>query len=196
MQQAQALEEARQKHAAAQEACASVEQEIEVDEDEDDECMHDADQDKGRDPYQEWYNPSAHFSHSAEIQEVRTVVSQISATLALLVKALAPGILEAGTQFQSQRSQTPQWGVIVEETPCFRGPTERFALETPPKLRADSEEEKGAGERARKQSSGKFRERSCECIATFGVHRSGTNRISEKICCAVELTACVPGEGW
>ena len=49
LQQAQEdLEEARQKHAAAQEACASVEQEIEEEEDEDDECMPDADQDKGR----------------------------------------------------------------------------------------------------------------------------------------------------
>ena len=68
-------------------------------EDEDDECMHDADQqDKGRDPYHEWYNPSAHFSHSAEIQEVRTAVSQNSATLALLVTSSSlPGILEAGT---------------------------------------------------------------------------------------------------
>ena len=58
----EAFEEARQKHAAAQEACASVEQEIEEEEDEDEECMHDVDQDKVRDPYQECYDPSAHFS--------------------------------------------------------------------------------------------------------------------------------------
>ena len=85
LQQAQeALEEALQKHAAAQEACGSVEQEIEEEEDEDDECMQDAEGILSK-------NGATHlliFSESAEIQEVRTAVSQISATLALLVKAL------------------------------------------------------------------------------------------------------------
>ena len=73
---------------------------------------------------------------------MRTAVSQISAILALLVKALHPGILEAGTQFQLQQPQTPQAGVRVEETSSFGGPFQRFVLETPPRLTADSEEEK------------------------------------------------------
>ena len=54
LQQAQeVLEEARQKHAAAREACASLEQEIDDEEDEDEDCMQDADQNKGRDSYQD-----------------------------------------------------------------------------------------------------------------------------------------------
>ena len=142
LQQAlEVLEEARHKHAAAQQACASLEQEIDEEEDEDEDCVQDADHNKGRDSYQDWYNPSAHFSHSAEILEMRTAVSQICATLALLVKALLPGILESGTQFQLQ-PQAPQAGVRVEETSSVGGPKERFALETPPRLTADSDKEK------------------------------------------------------
>ena len=87
-------------------------------------------------------NPSSHFSQSAEIQEVRTAVSPISAALALLAKALHPGILEAGTQLQLQQPRTPESGVRVEETSSFGSAFERFALETPPRLPADSEEEK------------------------------------------------------
>ena len=50
LQQAQeALEEASRKHAAAQEACASVEHDIEEEEDQDEE-MHEEDQNNTRDP--------------------------------------------------------------------------------------------------------------------------------------------------
>ena len=77
------------------------------------------------------YNPSTHYSQSAEIQEVRTTISQISATLALLVKALSPDMLEAGTQVQLQQIRAPQSGVRVEES--FGSAKERFALETPPR---------------------------------------------------------------
>ena len=77
----------------------------------------------------EGYNQSVNFSQSAEIQEVRTAVSQIAATLALLVKALLPGILESGTLLQLQRYRTPQSGARVEETSSIGGPVERFALD-------------------------------------------------------------------
>ena len=149
-QQAQeALEEARQKHAAAREACASVEQESEEEEDEDEEGMQDADQNKGREPFQEWYNPSAHFSQSTEMQEMRTAVSQISATLALLVKALPPGMLEAGTPSQLQQTRAPQSGARVEGTSSA---IERFALATSPKLPADSNKENKVLEKTNRKS--------------------------------------------
>ena len=73
---------------------------------------------------------------------MRTAVSQISGTLALLVEALLPGILEAGTQLQVQLTRATRSGVRVEETSSFGGATECFAMETPPRLPADSEEQK------------------------------------------------------
>ena len=73
-------------------------------EDEDEECMHDADKNKGRDLYQEWYNPHAHFSQSTEIQEVRTAISQNSTTLALLEKAFHPGTYTVAIETDSGRA--------------------------------------------------------------------------------------------
>ena len=85
LQQAQeALEEASRKHAAAQEACASVEHEIEEEEDQDEE-MHEEDQNDTRDPYRAWYNL---FDCTTELKEMLTAISQISDTLALLLKTL------------------------------------------------------------------------------------------------------------
>ena len=132
------LEQAQQQHAAAQEACASVEKEIDEEEEEDEECMHVGEQETRSESYQDWYNPSDRSSQSAEIQEVRTAVSQISATLALLVKALPPGILETGTSFSTATDSDASAGS------AFGG---HFKLWRPsralrPRLRADSEEEK------------------------------------------------------
>ena len=98
LQQAQeALEEASRKHAAAQEACASVEHEIEEEEDQDEE-MHEEDQNNTRDPYRDWYNSSDCTSQSRELKEMRTAISQISDTLALLLKTLPPVAVEVGTK--------------------------------------------------------------------------------------------------
>ena len=112
-----------------------MEQEIEEDGDDDEECMHDVPgpgQGKGSIPGM--VQPVCSFFTVGE-DTGGAAVSQISATLALLVKALLPGILEAGTLLQVQQTRTPRSGVRV---------VERFALETPPRLSADSEEEKKA----------------------------------------------------
>ena len=163
----EALEEPRQKHAVAQEACASVDKEIEEEGDDDDECMHDADQYKGRDPYREWYNPSAQFSHSTEIQEVRTAVSRILATLALLVKA-SLGHLGSGYTVPTAAVSDTSVGRACGRNFKLRRPHGALcpgnSTQAPGRFRGG---EKDTGKRAGKQSSGEFRGRSCECIATF-----------------------------
>ena len=93
-----------------------MEKEIDEDEEEDKECMHVGEQETRSESYQDWYNPSVRSSQSAEIQEVRTAVSQISPTLALLVQALPPGILETGIHFQLQQTRTPPQEVRSEDT--------------------------------------------------------------------------------
>ena len=97
LQQAQeALEGATRKRAAAQEACASVEHEIEEEEDQDEE-IHEEDQNDTRDPYIDWYNLSDCTSQSRQLKEMRTAISQISDTLALLLKTIHPVLVEVGT---------------------------------------------------------------------------------------------------
>ena len=124
LQQAQeALEEASRKHAAAQEACASVEQEIEEEEDQDEE-MHEEDQNNTRDPYRDWYNSSDCTSQSTELKDMRTAISQISDTLALLLKTLLPVAVEVGTTVKLPQTLVQQTGVRVEETASCEGPTE------------------------------------------------------------------------
>ena len=105
---------------------------------------------------------------------MRTAASQISATLALLVKALHPGVLDAGTPLQVQQTRAPQSGVRVEETSSAR---KRFAMETPPRVPADFEEKKGAGKPAGMQSNFKFHRRRCECIATFSKYLAAAQTV-------------------
>ena len=141
LQQAQeALEEASRKHAAAQEACASVEHEIEEEEDQDEE-MHEEDQNNTRDPYRDWYNSSDCTSQSRELKEMRTAISQISDTLALLLKTLLPVAVEVGTTVKMPQTLALQTGVRVEETASCEGLTESRVPATPKQLPTVPEEE-------------------------------------------------------
>ena len=140
-QQAQeALEEGSRKHAAAQEACASVEHEIEEEEDQDEE-MHDEDQNNTRDPYRDWYNWSDCTSQSREFKEMRTAISQISDTLALLLKTFHPVAVEVGTTVKMPQTLALQTGVHVEETASCEGLTESRVPATPKQLPTVPEEE-------------------------------------------------------
>ena len=146
------------KHAAAQDSCARVEQEIEEEEDEDEECVQDAVQDKGRDPYQEWYNPTAHFSQSA----VRTAVSQNSATHSCASGiSSSPGHLGSGYTVAIAEDACISVGSACGGNFKLRGPNGG--------LLADSEEQKkGAGERAGRQSSGKIPQKdAANALQTF-----------------------------
>ena len=140
-QQAQeALEEASRKHAAAQEACASVEHEIEEEEDQDEE-MHEEDQNNTRDPYRDWYNSSDCTSQSRELKEMRTAISQISDTLALLLKTLHPVAVEVNTTVKLPQTLALQTGVRVQETASCEGLTESRVPATPKQLPTVPEEE-------------------------------------------------------
>ena len=141
LQQAQeAVEEATRKHAAAQEACASVEQEIEEEEDEDDE-MNEEDHSKSTDPYRDWYSSSDYTPQSTELGEMRTAISQISDTLALLLKALPHVAVEFSTTVKLPQTLTIQPAVRVEETASCEGPTEPRVPGTPKQLPTVPEEE-------------------------------------------------------
>ena len=141
LQQAQeALEEASRKHAAAQEACASVEHEIEEEEDQDEE-MHEEDQNNTRVPYRDWYNSSDCTSQSRELKEMRTAISQISDTLALLLKTLPPAAVEVGTTVKMPQTLALQTGVRVEETASCEGLTESRVPATPKQLPTVPEED-------------------------------------------------------
>ena len=167
LQQAQeALEEATRKHAAAQEACASVEHEIEEEEDQDEE-MHEEDQNNTRDPYRDWYNSSDCTSQSRELKEMRTAISQISDTLALLLKTLPPVAVEVGTTVKMPQTLALQTGARVEETASCEGLTESRVPATP---KAASDGSRGGARSSWYNSSWKLCRRCYECTEPFSQH--------------------------
>ena len=154
LQQAQeALEEASRKHAAAQEACASVEHEIE--EEDQDEEMHEEDQNNTRDPYRDWYNSSDCTSQSRELKEMRTAISQISDILALLLKNFSTCC--CGSWYDGENAQTLalQTGARVEETASSK---------------AASDGSRGRARSSWYDSSWKLCRRCYECTEPFSQH--------------------------
>ena len=161
LQQAQeALEEASRKHAAAQEACASVEHEIEEEEDQDEE-MHEEDQNNTRDPYRDWYNSSDCTSQSRELKEMRTAISQISDTLALLLKTLPPVAVEVGTTVKMPQTLALHTGVKLREPD---------RVSCPCNSKAPSDGSRGVARSSWYNSRWKFCRRCYECTEPFSQH--------------------------
>ena len=106
-----------------------------------DEEMHEEDQNNTRDPYRDWYNSSDCTSQSRELKEMRTAISQISHTLALLLKTLLPVAEEVGTTVKMPQTLALHTGVRVEETASCEGLTESRVPATPKQLPTVPEED-------------------------------------------------------